>query len=260
MFAIRQSQIFAVHRAGPGLAVAAVSLFASGLANAADWYTGAAAAKPASDWIVAVDASTTVSSDGTAFASVGATMPLDKSLDVSGARLRLEGLAGTFKFNSAVTGDRIKGQQEGASLLAGYEWKSTGKSLAMYGGLEVRNSQFTPLEAGAGTPGAHQGLKATVEYYTALSQRSMLFAYGSYSTIDNAYFGQIKLGIAPAGGVYVGPEFAALGDDYYQQWRLGGHVTGMQLGAMQFGLSAGYQLDKAGKGGAYGAVNVRGMY
>jgi hypothetical protein len=260
MFVIRQSHIFAVRRATRGFAVAVVTLLCNSMAHAADWYTGAKAAKPASDWIVAVDASTTVSSNGTAFASVSATMPLDKTLDVSGSRLRLEGLAGTFKFNSTTTGDRIRGDQEGASILAGYEWKSTGQSLAMYGGLEVRNSQFTPVETGAGTPGAHQGLKATVEYYTALSPRSMLFAYGSYSTIDNAYFGQVKLGIAPAGGVYVGPEFAALGDDYYQQWRVGGHVTGIQMGAMQFGVSAGYQLEKSGKGGAYGAVNVRGLY
>lgn len=260
MLATCQSQNFGVRRARSGFIVAALCFTGNGLAHAADWYTGAAVAKPASDWIVAVDASTTVASDGTAFASVGATMPLSKSLEVSGARLRLEGLAGTFKFNSTVTGNRIKGQQEGASLLAGYEWKSTGQSLAMYGGLEVRNSQFTPVESGAGSPGAHQGLKTTIEYYAALSERSMLIAYGSYSTINNAYFGQVKLGIAPSGGVYIGPEFAALGDDYYRNWRVGGHVTGIQLGAMQFGVSAGYQIDKAGKSGAYGALNVRGAY
>jgi hypothetical protein len=187
-------------------------------------------------------------------------MPLQKTLDISGSRLRLEGLAGTFNFNSAVTGDRIKGQQEGASLLAGYEWKSAGKSFAVYGGIEVRNSQFTPVEPGAGLPGRHQGLKATAEYYTALSERSMLFAYGSYSTVENAYFSQIKFGVAPSPGFYVGPELAALGNDNFQQWRFGGHVTGVQFGAMQFGLSGGYQFDKAGKGGTYGAVNVRGLY
>jgi hypothetical protein len=240
--------------------VASVSVMSSGMARAADWYTGASTPKPANDWIVSFDASTTVTSDGTAFASVGATMPLSRTLDVSGSRLRLEGLAGTFKFDSSVTGDRIKGEQEGGSILAGYEWKSPGTSLAVYGGLEVRDSQFSPQEAGVAAPGVHQGLKTTIEYYTALSERSMLFAYGSYSTIYNAYYGQVKLGIAPAGGVYIGPEFAMLGDDYYQQWRIGGHLTGLQLGGLQFGISAGYQLDKTGQGGSYAAVNMRGAY
>ena len=88
----------------------------------------------------------------------------------------------------------------------------------------------------------------------------MFFAYGAYSTIYNAYQARAKWGFETVGRIYVGPEVAILGDDYYRQWRLGAHLTGFQLGAFQYGVSAGYLNDKDGKGGAYGSLDIRAVY
>jgi hypothetical protein len=229
-------------------------------AKAADWYTGAAEPKPSRDWIVAVDASTTATSTGADFAAVSGTIALGQSLNVTGSRLRIEGLAGTYKFNSSTTGEPVRGDQAGAAALAGYQWVAPGSALSVYGGLDVRDSQFSGASIGLPSAGVRQGLKTSVEYYATPSDRLMLFAYGSYSTIYNAYYARLKLGLAPVGGVYVGPELATLGDDFYRQWRVGGQLSGLQLGGLQFGMSAGYQLDKSGKGGAYGSIDVHAAY
>ena len=259
---LRICSLSTVNARYPGIGAIAVILQLVALehADAADWYTGAALPKPSSDWIVAVDASATVTSSGSEFAAISGTIAPIGSLNVSGPRLRIEGLAGTYKFDSATPGVRITGEQMGGAILGGYQWKTPSSSFSVFGGVDVRDSQFSGKGVGLPAAGVREGFKAALEYYAAPTERSMIFAYGSYSTIYNAYYTRAKYGIAPIGQIYVGPEIAALGDDLYRQWRVGVHATGLQFGGLQFGVSSGYQVDKSGKGGAYGSLDVRAVY
>ncbi len=238
--------------AAAGLAVWATQ------APAADWYTGAAPPRPNSDWIVAVDASATVTSTSQ-FAAVSGTFAAAGPLNQSGPRIRLEGLAGTYRFD-AVPGISVKGDQAGGAVLAGYQWIAPRSSFAAYGGITIRDSQFSGPAAVLPASNVQEGFKGAFEYYATPTDRTMIFAYGAYSTIYNAYYSRLKFGVATLGHAYVGPEVSALGDDFYRQWRVGAHVTGLQMGGLQFGLSAGYEIDKVGKGGAYGTLDVRASY
>ena len=245
---------------GIGIISALLAIAVSGDTHAADWYTGAAPPKPTSDWIVSVDASATVTSTGSQFAAIAGTIAPVGSLNDSGPRIRIEGLAGTYKFDSATTGRQIKGEQAGGAVLGGYQWKSPISSVSVFGGVDIRDSRFSGSGGGLPAVGAREGFKGALEYYATPSDRSMVFAYGSYSTIYSAYYARVKYGIATMGHIYVGPEIAALGDDFYRQWRIGGHLTGFQFGGLQFGLSAGYLNDGSRKGGAYGSLDVRAVY
>jgi Cellulose biosynthesis protein BcsS len=246
-----------------GVAVTAVMLPAVlqfNAANAADWYTGAVPAKPNDDWIVAVDASASVTSTGSSFAAVSATIAADGALNVSGARVRIEGLSGTYKFASTGSGQLTRGDQAEGSILAGYEWVTPKSSFSTYGGLAVRGSQFSDNDPGHAPNGTEVGFKGVMEYYARPSDRTMLSAYGSYSTNFNAYYTRLKYGVMSFGQFYVGPEVAALGDDYFREWRVGAHLTGLKIGALQFGFSGGYLLAKDGKGGGYGTLDLRAVY
>ena len=57
--------------------------------------------------------------------------------------------------------------------------------------------------------------------------------------------------------VYVGPEAIFMGDDFFQQWRVGGHVTGATFGMLSLGASAGILVDKVRGTGMYGIVDAR---
>jgi hypothetical protein len=238
--------------------VAAITAGPMTAAQAADWYTGAAPPRPNSDWIVSLDSSATVTSTSR-FAAASTTFALDRPLTQSGPRLRVEALAGTYRFDAA-SGASVKGDQLGGALLAGYQWVSPRSSFAIYGGGAVRASQFSGPAIDLPAAGTSTGFKTSFEYFATPTDRTMLFAYGSYSTIYNAYYTRAKLGIATFGSAYVGPEVAALGDDFYRQWRIGAHVTGLQMGGLQFGLSGGYEVDRQGKSGAYGVVDMRAVY
>lgn len=224
-------------------------------ADAADWYTGAEVQPERDAWIVAVDASITASSQGSQFAAATVTIAPQDSLLVSGPRVRLDGLIGSYRTANGAGGSAIGQQEEGAAM-AGYAWVSRDAVLSGFVGLNVRRNELSSLAA-AGTDRTEIGLKAALDYYARPTAATMIHATGSYSSTFNAYFGRLRGGLLAFGNGYVGPEFAVLGDDYYRQWRAGLHWSGMQFGAVQLGLSAGYLHDQARKGGAYGTVDMR---
>ncbi len=91
--------------------------------RAADWYTGAAQPEVAGDeWIVAVDASATVTTNSSAFGTVTATIAPVGTLLNDGLRVRLQGVAGTYSYPSAAVRQTVTGVQQEGTVLLGYEW------------------------------------------------------------------------------------------------------------------------------------------
>ena len=113
-------------------------------ARAADWYPATPSPKVIDDWIVSVDASTTGSSSKSYFMEAGVTAAIPGSLSVSGARLRVEGLAGTYEYLST-TKTQIRGQQVEGAALGGYEWVGTRSKFAVYlGGMALNTALSKP--------------------------------------------------------------------------------------------------------------------
>jgi len=241
----------------PPAALVVALLAAARPASAADWYTGQASTSD--DWIVGFDASTTVTSTGSVFANAGVTAALDGSLRESGARLKVDAMAGTYEYRAASGRDIRADQIEGAALL-GYEWIWREAKLAGYVGLAVRNTALSALDPRNAVAGTSYGIKAAFDFYARPSEKTMVSATGSFTTNDNAYFTRFRAGYRIGEGIYLGPELAFLGNDFYNQWRAGLHLTGLELGPVQASLSAGYMRDREQKGGAYGSVDVRAKF
>ncbi|MGX7708640.1 cellulose biosynthesis protein BcsS [Methylobacterium sp. Gmos1] len=216
-------------------------------ALAADWYTGAEAPGAQDAWIVSVDTSATVSSQGSQFAGATATAAPAGSLLTSGLRLRADTLIGSYRSGTGL------GQQAEVAALLGYGWVWPEAVLSAFVGLNVRRNEVAGLDAGARNAG---GLKAALDLYARPTPGTMVHATGTYSSTFNAYYGRLRGGVAVMGG-FLGPEAALLGDDYYRQWRIGAHWSGFQFGALQFGVAAGYLHDQTRKGGLYTTVDMR---
>lgn len=241
------------------LLAAGMSLAASAPALAADWYTGAASPRPGDDWIVSLDASTTVTSNNSVFVNAGGTAAINGGLKESGVRVKVEALAGTYEYR-ADNGAKVRGEQVEGAALIGHEWVWREAKLAGYVGLSVRNTSLSIVDPANPVVGSSYGLKTAVDFYARPTEKTMVSAYGSYTTNDNAYFTRLKAGYRIGDGLYVGPEASFLGNDFYNQWRVGAHLSGLQLGPMQVSVSAGYQYDREQKAGAYGAVDVRAQF
>jgi hypothetical protein len=244
---------------GIALLAAGLALATTAPARAADWYTGAATPKPADDWIVSLDASTTVTSTNSVFANVGGTVAVDGSLRQSGARIKVDAMAGTYEYKAA-SGAKIQADQIEGSAMLGYEWIWREAKLAGYIGLSLRNTGLSANDPDNQVVGTSYGLKTAVDFYARPTEKTMVSAYGSITTNDKAYFTRFRAGYRVGEGVYLGPEVAFLGNDFYNQWRAGIHLTGLALGPVQTSISAGYLYDRDQKGGAYGTIDVRAQF
>lgn len=244
-----------MHRTLLGFA-AALAAAGCPAAQAADWYTGAEPPADPDAWIVAVDASATVGSQGSQFASASVTAAPAGNLQTSGPRLRVDGLIGSYRAETPGAARAI-GQQADLAAMAGYALVGEGGVLAGFVGLNVRRDETSQTTTGVSAARTEVGLKTALDYYARPTALTMVHATGSYATTFNAYYGRVRFGLAALAGGYVGPEFTMLGDDNYRQWRAGAHLSGMQLGALQLGVSAGYVHDHVRKGGLYTTVDLR---
>jgi hypothetical protein len=126
-------------------------------------------------------------------------------------------------------------------------------SLGAYLGANVRENTVPSTDS----TGTRVGFKAAVDAYLLPAPATMMSAYGSYSTAYDAYYARLRAGYSFFGFGYLGPEVAVLGDDYYNQTRVGAHLSAMQLGALQVGVSGGYVWQRDLKDGYYGALELR---
>jgi hypothetical protein len=228
-------------------------------AEAADWYTGLPSDGPASNAPrVAID----IAIDGTsqrslAGAMIGTIAPF-APLDRTGMRIRIAGLGGTYSYISSAPGvGRVYGTLADGSFMAGYEWVLKRATIAIYGGPEITSNRLSEYDPTNSVKGTRFGFKMGVEFFVEPTDNTMLSGVASYSTNNDAYYGRLKFGFAFADHLYIGPEIIALGDDYFQQWRFGGHVSGLRLGMMQLGVSGGFLNDRVRGAGMYGVLETR---
>lgn len=242
-------------------------------AHAADWYTGV----PAADVVppaptVAID----MSIDGTSRSSlagalIGKIAPFG-SLAETGPRLRASVVVGTYAYNASdliayapssggfiptTSGfGRVKGTLEDGSFMAGYEMVTPNGSIAAYIGPDIMNHSLSVYDPGNQVRGTRVGVKIGLEAYIMPTPATMMSGIAYYSSNHNSYYGRLKLGVMLADYVYAGPEGLALGDDYFTQWRVGAHLSGLKFGLLQMGVSGGYLHDRVRGGGAYGILDT----
>lgn len=225
--------------------------------QAADWYTGARQAAPTDDWIVTADASVDITTQGSYFGGVQATGALTGTLDQSGFRVRAEGIGGRYQYFSTDVNQTIHGTQVVGSALVGYQWVSPNLSFMAYLGGDARENHLSTYDPANPVNGMSFGAKTVLELYATPTPRTMVGATASYATNETAYFARLRAGYLIGPGLYIGPEALALGDAFFNQERIGAHLTGLQAGPIQFAFAAGYLYDRVRGSGGYGTLDAR---
>jgi opacity protein-like surface antigen len=178
-----------------------------------------------------------------------------KDLDTSGLRFYMMGEAGTYKYPAG--GNSIRGVYEGGDALAGYAFEGDNYSINLLAGLNAVNHTLSDVDPENAVQGSRLGAKVRADAWINPTPKTLTYGEAEYSTAFSTYYTKLKLGYDLTGKeIFIGPEVAALGDERYNQWRVGGHVTQMKLGPVQIDVSAGYANDSVVGSGAYGTVEV----
>ena len=236
----------------------AASIGAGGADGWSAGYSGQSySAQTAPKFGVAIDAAVTADTKDSRFATLIGTIAPFSGFEQSGARLRLSGVLGQYSYIGGNGVGRVKGTQRDGSFMVGYEWVSERLTVAVYGGVNISDNQLDKVDPLNGSSGRAMGAKIASDFYYRPNAFVMMSGVGSFSSAHSAYYARLKGGYAIARNVFVGPELIVLGDNFFSQWRIGGHITGAKFGPLQVGASAGLLVDKVRGTGLYGILDAR---
>jgi hypothetical protein len=156
----------------------------------------------------------------------------------------------------AVDGGSIRGIETGGTLLAGHAFEGDNHSVNLLLGANAINHMLSAIDATNGVQGTAFGLKARADAWVNPTPQTLLYGEAEYSTAFHTYFAKAKAGydVTQARQVFIGPEVAVSGNQRYDQWRVGAHVTQLQIGRISMDFSVGYAHDSSVGASAYGTT------
>jgi hypothetical protein len=141
--------------------------------------------------------------------------------------------------------------------MIGYQWTLDRVFVAGFIGPEVDAQQ--PVTIGEIPRLSHPrlGLRIQGELWAHPTENTLLTATVVAGTARGHLWGRTAFGYRIWSDVFIGPEASLSMTETYREWRVGAHVTGLQLGRFTFGLSGGWRgEDDSPHHGAY--VNILG--
>ncbi len=223
---------------------------------------------PAADHIE-LESVANIGSFGSYYADLSATFSPFAHYYESGFKFRVTASDTRYTYFGDSTKTFIsKGQDAQTDLLAGYGFQFDRWSLLLLAGPSFLWSWQRPGDSSPPFSQSKVGAKASVSLYGNPTDASLVYAEASYSSASNAYYAQAKYGYAfwpSLPHLFIGPEISAAGRaiDFnsigtgFQQWRAGAFMSGLTLGPLQLGLSAGYLNDRQQGSGAYVGTSLR---
>jgi hypothetical protein len=166
------------------------------------------------------------------------------------------GEAGGYMYFSGATA--FHGVYESGEVLAGYGFEGDNYSINLLVGPNAINHMVSPYDPSNHVQGTDGGVKVRADAYLTPTTGTMSYTEGEYSTAFQTYWAREKFGWDITNGqqIYFGPEVAALGDERFNQWRVGAHISNMKIGKLQIDLSAGFADDSIVGKSAYGHLEL----
>jgi outer membrane immunogenic protein len=188
---------------------------------------------------------------------LGAFLAPYSGLDNSGLRVLIYGDGGTYKYFGD-PGETFRGNFVGGTVLVGYGFEGDNYSINLLAGANAEHHTVSPRDPLNSVQGTEAGLKLRTDIWVQPAPQTMAAAEAEYSTAFQTYSAKLKLGYDVTAGkqVFIGPEISVAGNERYDHWRVGAHVTQVKLGRAQLDVSAGYAHDSNVGSGAYGTVEL----
>lgn len=188
------------------------------------------------------------------------THSLDDALYAGGFRLIAGASTGRYRFASAdAAGGQVHGRYAEGFAQLGYQWSLGDSSLALAAGPVIRDLNLSYASPDDTRTGSSTGLRSSVTLYSQPSPSLSLLGVVNRSSIEGSAFYLGKLGIR-AGNLEFGPEATISSGKDYREGRLGIHISGMQLGPLQLGISAGGTKNKDRQRSQYLGLSARYVY
>jgi hypothetical protein len=189
----------------------------------------------------------------------GATFAPYGNLNTSGLRLWIYGESGTYRYFSDPT-STVRAAEQLGDVLVGYGFSGETYSLNLFIGANVDDQKLFSPDPENPVQGTKFGAKIRAEFWTHPTSWSLICAEADYSTAFQRYHVLGQFGFETfRKGIFLGPEISIMGNEQYNQWRVGAHLTAVHQQYGEVNLSVGYANTSDFRSGAYGMLelNVR---
>lgn len=188
------------------------------------------------------------------------TVIAPNGLDNSGIIFGLFAGGGSYRYDDGIT--TFNGRFTAGDALIGYGFVANSLAVKVMAGVNVQTQDVTPVDIVNPVQGMATGVKGQADVYVTPTDNTMVYALGSYSTVYKSYYTEGKAGYAAFGvrELYIGPVVGALGNERFDQWRVGAHLTGIPLSILRLNLVGGYLRDSSSGDGYYGMLVVNARF
>jgi Cellulose biosynthesis protein BcsS len=197
-----------------------------------------------------------IASHGWIYGWVEGTVAPITNTDTSGLRLRLYGEAGQDQYQSE-TFEGLTNRENWyrGDALVGYAFEQEHFSAELYLGASVIDYVLRNPDPENPVQGTKVGPVVAGEFESTYN-RALISGEASYTTAFNTYYTKLKLGWEVANQIFIGPETGIDGDQRFNQWRVGVHVTALNVGNARIAIGGGYEHDTDTGPGAYSTIEA----
>lgn len=143
-----------------------------------------------------------------------------------------------------------------ASVLPGWHFKRGKLDVKIFAGPDFERDDYAPLLAYRPPSLTSFGVRVAADLWWEPSADTMLSASASATTIAAGYSARLAGGWRMSDVGWVGPEIAMSADRFSEQYRIGGHVTGLNIAGLEWSFAAGYVQDSFQRRGVYGRIGI----
>lgn len=182
-------------------------------------------------------------------------------LDRGGFTFKLLIAGGGYDYPSSTLGVDVDGTLVSASALPGWRTTHDGMTIDVFAGPIVQDYRLTPYDPGSLLRGSYAGAQLAADVWYQPDPATMVAFDGSIASIALIGSARAAVGWRPSPeSFFVGPEAQALWCIDYQQLRLGTHVTGFHIDALDWSAAAGLERDSFRRTGPYMRIGVNTRY
>ena len=154
----------------------------------------------------------------------------------------------------------VEGTLVSAAALPGWRTTHDGLTIGLYAGPVVQDYRLTPYDPGSRLHGLYGGAQVAGDVWYQPNPATMIALDGSIASIDLIGSARAAIGWRLVEPFFVGPETQAFWCTDYRQLRLGAHVTGYRIDALEWSAAGGWAaIPSAAAGPICASASPRGI-
>ena len=196
---------------------------------------------------------------GTAESGYGYGGAVWSPLGLYGTGWRLKSVmgGGVYRYRGAV--GLVDGHFGFGEVMAGYQWRLDPITIKAYGGLHIEDHDLQRPDLSNPVQGTRAGVKGQAELWADLERYGFVSVNAGLSSVFESYSAKARVGIWIWDDLALGPEAAALGNEEYDQGRVGAFAR-VRLGDFAAVFGAGWAQDFDGEGRPYLLLSLESKF